>query len=256
MLGIMRRFPSILELKASNDFQGMKRGVQKMKKSVLILLVLVVATLGTPLAAAKETNPPDPVCNICTKLDTLVASLSSGTTNILDAIDALGTDILDAIDALDGKIDTAQTDITAIKTDVATIKTDVEAIDCGGSGSDYSSVMYTSPAVTDLIVLDVTAPGVAGDQLTVTVKDWVWAHNTDPEGYTYTLENSCEGGEVTLSPFNQEITCVFDGDERTIIQVIIPKEYQDKVTFQLVYKENGLEEARIHGAGEFKVDYI
>jgi len=223
-----------------------------MKKSFVVILALVIiATILVVPVTAKVGDPPDPICNICTKLDTIVSGLSSGT-----------GDILDAIIALDGKIDTAQTDITSIKsdvstikTDVATIKTDVEAIDCGGSGGDYSSVMYTSPGITGQIVLDVDAPG-ATDTYTVTVMDWHWVHNTDPEGYTYTNENSCYGGEVTLSSFNQEISCSFDGDEKTIIQVIIPKEYQDKVTFQLVYRENGLENSRIHGVGEFKVDYL
>jgi hypothetical protein len=98
-----------------------------------------------------------------------------------------------------------------------------------------------------MVVVDVYAPG-ATDTYTVTVKDWHKGGSTG--SWSYTNENSCEGGAVTLSPFNHEITCGFGGDEMKIIQIIIPKAIQDKVTFNLV------NDNIIHGPGEWKIDYI
>lgn len=232
--------------------------IERFPLIVGIVFLICTAFLISPVAAKPGDNP-DPVCEICTKLNTIIADQASGTDDILAALDNLETAILDAINALqsdvdsiDDKIDTAQGDITTIKgdvstikTDVATIKTDVEAIDCGGSGSDYDYVMYTSPSLSDNIVFDVYAPG-ATDSYTVTVKDW---HKSGTTGsFTYTNENTC--GDVTLSQFNQDITCSFGGNELKIVQIIIPKAIRDKVTFTLI--NEGIRITQ----GDFKVDYI
>jgi hypothetical protein len=52
-----------------------------MKKNVVIIFaVLAIAALLFVPANAKVTDPPDPICNICTKLDTIIDGLGDGGT--------------------------------------------------------------------------------------------------------------------------------------------------------------------------------
>ena len=216
-----------------------------MTKSVLLLLVLVcvvIMAFTVPVSAKEGTINPDPVCDICTKLNTLVGAVpETGITDILTALGFLQTNVT----ALKSDVTDLQTDVSGLESDISDVQDAVDAIDCGGSGSDYTYVMYTSPSLLGEIVFDVYAPG-ATDQYKVTIKDW---HKSgDPGSFTYSNENTC--GEVTLSQFNQDITCGISGSEMKIVQIIIPKEIRDKVTFTAI--NDGIRITQ----GDFKVDYI
>ena len=234
-----------------------------MKKSVLILLALVViaTTLFVPVTAKDTGTNPDPVCNICTKLDTLVSGMSSNTNQIVAAISSLEdavedlqgdvTSILTALgllqtDVAEIKTDlgTAQTDIAAIKDDVAEIKTDLAACNSGGT-SDYT-VYSLSDIAGDEIYISLWAPGITED-VTVEVKDWaeVWAET----GITWSNSRSCGIlGQVTLTPLNQEVQCHLETPDEYLIQIKVPESARDKIIFQ-VY-----DGTRTYLPGDFKVD--
>ena len=228
-----------------------------MKKSVLIILVLVcmVTILIYPVAAAKPTDPPDPVCNICTKLDTLVAAipttgineikaalvvLQGDVTEILTALGLLQTDVAEIKTGLG----TVQTDITVIKDDIADIKTDMAACDGGGT-TGY--VVYSTGELSDRYVVDLYAPGIT-ENIDVQILNW------EKDIPVFTSIPSCEGGNglITLTSVQQSYSCAIGtlGSRPGLVQIKVPASQKEKVTFRVI----DLDTNEKYFPGDFKVN--
>jgi hypothetical protein len=224
------------------------------KNAVIIIALVVLATIMFVPVTARVTDPPaaDPVCDMCTKLDQLVAAIPTAS---LEAITTALGSLQTAVDGLQTDVDGLQSDVDDLQTDITAIDGKIDALDAGTADApEY--IVYSTPnfGTSNGVYVTLFGLGIGAEDMVVEVMDWreEWSQ-IDPSQELRTNYQTCgENGIMTLTAFAPVQTCHITDNDEYIIQIKVPAAIRDKIVFS-VY--NGGDSIYRTG-GDFKVDPI